>query len=310
MSRLLASSRACPPSGCDARIAIGDRAERAANVHGAPAGRYAREVRDPPGLATLAVALGAAAGCAPTRRRGPRGRRRRVLVLAALTPRGRARSRQCGPGEARLREDGARVVARKRAGQPLPELDGISFAQRRAGEPHLWPRAWAGERARARRGAALPHARAWRDGATSRPAAGRRWERRRGDGTGSLVAVAVDALADLAPLPMRARAGQWLAVEARMRVPATSASVVVLGPSGAPRAVLTSSRRHDVRARFAPDRPGAFTVQVVADLAAGPRPVLEARRSPTSIRPTRCRTGRAGRVRGGGAREAASRSSG
>jgi uncharacterized protein YkwD len=32
-----------------------------------------------------------------------------------------------------------------------------------------------------------------------------------------------------------------------------------------------------VRARFALDRPGAFTVQLVADLASGPQPLLEAR---------------------------------
>ena len=32
----------------------------------------------------------------------------------------------------------------------------------------------------------------------------------------------------------------------------------------------------NVRARFAPDRAGAFTVQVVAEVATGPRPVLEA----------------------------------
>jgi uncharacterized protein YkwD len=96
------------------------------------------------------------------------------------------------------------------------------------------------------------------------------------DGTAVVAAVAVDALADLSPLPVHARTGQWLEVEARMLVPATSATVVVLGPSGAPHDALTSFSRGRVRARFAPDRPGAFTVQIVADVAEGPRPVLEA----------------------------------
>jgi hypothetical protein len=51
---------------------------------------------------------------------------------------------------------------------------------------------------------------------------------------------------------------------------------MVLGPSGAPRPLLTTVDRSTVRARFAPERAGEFTVQVIADLAAGPRPVLEA----------------------------------
>jgi uncharacterized protein YkwD len=61
-----------------------------------------------------------------------------------------------------------------------------------------------------------------------------------------------------------------------MRVAARSGSVLVLGPSGAPRVVPSWFDGATLRARFAPDRPGEFTVQVVADVAAGPRPVLEA----------------------------------
>jgi uncharacterized protein YkwD len=98
------------------------------------------------------------------------------------------------------------------------------------------------------------------------------------DGTQVVAAVAVDALADLAPLPVRAHAGQWLEVDARMLVPTTMARVVVLGPGGEPRRVPTSLGADGrVRARFAPERPGDFTVQVVAEVATGPRPVLEAR---------------------------------
>jgi uncharacterized protein YkwD len=51
---------------------------------------------------------------------------------------------------------------------------------------------------------------------------------------------------------------------------------MVLGPTGAPRTLLTSVDGSSVRARFAPERAGKFTVQVMADLASGPRPVLEA----------------------------------
>lgn len=91
------------------------------------------------------------------------------------------------------------------------------------------------------------------------------------------IALSVEALADLAPLPIRARTGQWLAFDATLRTPARSAKLVILPPRGAPRTVPTSIDRGRVRARFALDRPGDFTVQLVADLERGPLPVLEAR---------------------------------
>ena len=61
-----------------------------------------------------------------------------------------------------------------------------------------------------------------------------------------------------------------------MRVRARGGEVVVLGPAGPPRALPTSFDGGVLRARFAPDRPGEFALQVIADVAGGPRPVLEA----------------------------------
>ncbi len=52
--------------------------------------------------------------------------------------------------------------------------------------------------------------------------------------------------------------------------------VLVLGPSGAPRRVPAWFDGATLRARFALDRPGEFTVQVMATTAIGPRPVVEA----------------------------------
>lgn len=94
-----------------------------------------------------------------------------------------------------------------------------------------------------------------------------------------LVAVVVEALADLEPLPIRARTGEWLTLTARLHVPASGARLVLLGPRGLPRTAPTSldPKTRAVRARFALDRPGSFTVQLVADVDGGPRPVLEAR---------------------------------
>ena len=92
----------------------------------------------------------------------------------------------------------------------------------------------------------------------------------------SVTLVAVDALADLERLPISARPGQWLDVTANMLVATRDAKVVVLGPRGAPRAIPTSLDGGIVRARFAPNSPGTWLVQVLADVDKGPRPVLEA----------------------------------
>jgi hypothetical protein len=159
---------------------------------------------------------------------------------------------------------------------PLPEIDEIDFIRRASGEPHPWPRVWVaagsplGE-------AAMGKLDTWLG---RQPQRGRR---RCGtaaavdaDGRRVIAVVTVDALADLAPLPTRARAGQWLDVEARLTVHARGGKVIVLGPTGAPRPVPTAFDGVTLRARFAPDRPGEFAVQVVADVDGGPRPVIEA----------------------------------
>lgn len=181
---------------------------------------------------------------------------------------------RCGQGEAALMTTARVLLARKLAGGTLPELDAIAEAQRAAGEPHPWPRAWAA-RARTLGDEAMANLDAWLGGA--------RRTRRCGvasgsaaDGTTTLVVVTVDALADLAPLPTRARTGQWLSLEARLRTPAREASVVVLGPNGAARTVPSWIDGSTVRARFAAEAPGQLSVQVLADLPGGPRPVIEA----------------------------------
>jgi uncharacterized protein YkwD len=200
-----------------------------------------------------------------------------ALDPAPLEPLEREALDACGPGDAGLRQTAGAILERKRRGLPMPDLDAIAAAQRAAGEPHPWARAWAVSAASLERDAVLPRLRAW--------VGMGRWAKLRRcgvatgvsrDGTRTLVVVAVDALADLAPLPTRARAGQWLSVEARLRVPARGGRVVLLGPSGAPRTVPSWFDGSTLRARFAPDRPGELSVQVVADLAGGPRPVLEA----------------------------------
>jgi uncharacterized protein YkwD len=197
----------------------------------------------------------------------------------ALSPREAELTAHCGAGDSALRDVARALVRRKERGLAALGLDGLTFAQRTAGEPHVWPRAWiASGEARSLEGAAtLRKLDAWR--ASFRDVGARRCGVAVGtapDGTAIIAAVAVDALADLAPLPTRAHVGAWLTLDARMLVPATGARVLLLGPGGEPRAMPASFEAGRIRARFALPRPGAFTLQVVADVALGPRPVLEA----------------------------------
>jgi uncharacterized protein YkwD len=188
---------------------------------------------------------------------------------------GRTALAQCGVGESGLAQVAREILAVKLRGGRIPDADAIAFAQRAAGEPHPWARAWTASVKGEASETLLPKLRDWltpgtalrRCGVASGVGA---------DGAQVLVVVSIEALADLAPLPTRARVGQWMTVEAHLHVPARGAKVLVLGPSGAPQALLTSLDGSTVRARFAPDRAGEFTVQVMADVAAGPRPVLEA----------------------------------
>jgi uncharacterized protein YkwD len=196
---------------------------------------------------------------------------------APVDPVERSALTRCGVEDAGLRLLALSLVARKVRGLPTPEMDDVDLLRRASGEPHPWPRAWIVVESPAAPEAAMRKLDAW---LAEQPSP----ERRRcgvassagTDGRRVVTVVAVDALADLAALPTRARTGQWLEVEARMTVRARGGKVIVLGPSGAPRPLPTAFDGVTLRARFAPDRPGEFAVQVIADVDGGPRPVLEA----------------------------------
>ncbi|MDF3066485.1 MAG: Transporter [Polyangiaceae bacterium] len=182
----------------------------------------------------------------------------------------------CRQGDAALSRVAERFARRQSEGGAPLDVSEISFALRAEGSPYVWPRAWTLEGGDLQAPAAAERMRGWLQGFQDGG------ERRCGvalvsEGERSvLAAVAVDALADLAPLPVRQRAGSWLDVDAQLLVPATDAKVIVLGPSGAPYAVPTTFDGQRVRARFRADRPGPFLVQLLASVAGGPRPVLEA----------------------------------
>lgn len=184
--------------------------------------------------------------------------------------------RLCGTPDAALTEVAETLAAHQlRHGVP-PDGSTLVEAIRRAGAPYVWPRAWTRLGAPSAREATLAAMDEWlaalepdgerRCGVAVRPAS-----------TGAELAAVItaDAVADLRPLPVRVARAAWVNVEADLLLPAP-ATVVVLGPRGRPRQLLASRAPGSVLARFNADQAGPWLVQVLAELATGPRPVLEA----------------------------------
>jgi uncharacterized protein YkwD len=183
----------------------------------------------------------------------------------------------CGGPDAALTEVAGRSAHRQLDGSSLLGADELAYNLRVSGDPHVWPRAWsiAGEAlddedvTRRVKAWIAP----WNTLGTRRCGVARVTGK---DGMTVIAAVAVDALADLSPLPTTARVGQWITLDGAMLVAASEAKVVLLGPRGAPKTVLASLNGAKVHSTFSVDQPGAWMVQVLATVATGPRPVLEA----------------------------------
>lgn len=178
----------------------------------------------------------------------------------------------CGKPDQALFDVASIVAKRKQdASNPLT-TDELTFALRAAGDPHLWPKSWSitGEGIEVAEVDTL--VRKW---ITGFPTLG---ERRCGVVMKSNVAtvITLDALADMSPVPTQARLGQWITIEGTMLVPAEGVRVVLLGPRAAPKTVPSSLGKGRFRTTFSVDQPGEWLVQVLATLATGPKPILEA----------------------------------
>jgi len=183
---------------------------------------------------------------------------------------------ECRRGDAALSRVAERLARSRLRGSTTIDAAELAFALRAEGSPYVRPLAWTLESDDLTSESLRAHLHDWLASSSDGG------ERRCGfsllgaPGRSVLAAVAVDALADLSPLPMRARSGSWLDVDARLLALTTDAKVIVLGPSGTPFGVPTSIEGEYVRARFHADRPGAFVVQLLGNVAGGPRPLLEA----------------------------------
>jgi hypothetical protein len=163
----------------------------------------------------------------------------------------------------------------------LADITDVGLLLRAFGEPHVWPRVWLLEARNLGREALLAE---WTPWVSNEPTAG---ERRCGtalihtdDGRDIAVAVVIDALADLAPLPLRAHLGQWLRFAAPLSPTVLAAlqeaSLMMLAPDGSLRIVPVAVGAGMFHSVFSLDRPGLWRLQASFDTGRGPRPALEA----------------------------------
>lgn len=189
----------------------------------------------------------------------------------------RTLSDACGESDAALRSVASQLLEQRTEATTELDVDAIQYDLRAAGAPYVWPRAWLftggeGELETAR--TRMTHWLAgFAVGGTRRCGIAVRHDT---GGHLTVAAIAVDALADLDPTPTRVRVGSWIDVRAVLRVPASDAKLVILGPRGVPHAVPTSFSDGRVQARFNADQPGTWLVQLLAAVDGGPRPLLEA----------------------------------
>lgn len=182
----------------------------------------------------------------------------------------------CAEADGGLELVARRIAERTLADRPVLDPGQLNTELRAAGSPYVWPRSWSLS------GAHIDPADAEERVKRFLASFGDGGKRVCGvaevisDKRQALALVAVDALAELRPIPTRSHAGKWLTIEADILAPVDRAKVVVLGPRGAPRELPTSLSGKTVRARFAPNEPGSWLLQVVAAVSTGPRPVLEA----------------------------------
>lgn len=188
----------------------------------------------------------------------------------------------CGAGiEASLVVVAREVVQALATKGELPDAQEIEWRQRKAGNPHVWPRTWGAQVVGAldRKQLALD-IKKWLGPSASRVRCGVATVRVGSGATEkeAVVVLAVEPTADLAPLPTHVKLGTWIDLDATL-LSGTNGRVVVLPPTGAPKTVLSSTSAGvpaHVRSRFSLAKAGRHVIQVLADDVNGPRPVLEA----------------------------------
>jgi hypothetical protein len=184
---------------------------------------------------------------------------------------------ECVAHEQPLTQVARAIAAARLRGVTATDMKDVVVLLRSLGSPHVWPRVWVLEAQALGDDQLRSEWSSWIAGA---PSSGQRRcgfaRMDAGDGRSVAVAVVVDALADLAPLPLEARLGQWLRFDARLLAAARSAQLLVLGPDEMPRSIPSRLEPEAFHATFSVDQPGYWRLQLLADVGFGPQPALEA----------------------------------
>ncbi|MEY2934572.1 MAG: hypothetical protein RL033_5321 [Pseudomonadota bacterium] len=183
----------------------------------------------------------------------------------------------CAADEQSLLATAQSVATSLAAGQPDWEIVDVVARLRAEGSPYVWPRLWTVRAPALDSPSVAAGVTEW---LAEMPASGQRrcgvGRAQQADGSAVLSVLAVDALAELDPLPTRVRLGQWLRLRARLLVPVSNAETVLLGPRGVPRVIPSELRPGEVRSVFTLDQPGMWRIQLLLATDSGPRPALEA----------------------------------
>jgi len=183
----------------------------------------------------------------------------------------------CGAGDRTLHRAASKLLSPELLRHPL-DHSSLTFAIRTSGGPYVKPRGLRLHRS----GSADPSAfdaplREWLSTLAASP------DRRCGIASSTqsesgywLSVVAAEALADLEPLPTRVDRGERIHFLAHLLMPGTQASLVVLGPQGAPRELEALLLGDRVEASFFLDSPGLHQIQLMVDDAGGPAAAVEA----------------------------------
>ncbi len=199
----------------------------------------------------------------------------RTEALSSSSPEPRDALCEAKESDPALQTVAADVARRISAGETPPNTDEINFMLRARGTSYLWPRVWSVSGPEVERTDAESRFAAW---TKTQATVGRRrcgGARARGAGGEAFSAIVVDSMGELVGVPAKARLGQWIPFEAHLFVDASDGRVLLLGPRGRPRPVITRQEGRTIRTTFSLDAPGTWLVQVLATTGSGPRPMLE-----------------------------------
>ncbi len=180
----------------------------------------------------------------------------------------------CGVPDRGLREVAQSVLELYEQSGVLPTSELLSARLREAGLPYVWVRAWAATGVDL--DAVTRELRHWTNSSSTEGHRRCGLAVSRSSHAVKAVALMVDVLVDVSPVPRLGRVGQWFPLEAQLHTEVVELSLLALGPRGLP---------HEMPVHVSPDgtvsgqlrlgSPGRWLFQLLPTTSSGPRPAAE-----------------------------------